>query len=213
VKLLSTDYNNKGVEISEWKILSEVEESNALFPRQVHGGDIVGVVCLKTKECEADGVVLDSSEDVSVGIVTADCAPVVIVTKERVVVLHVSRKTLLEGLLDNVEKYIQTKDILNVYIGPHICERHFDFETEGEEITEFIQKYPNAVKRRNGRSYLSIREALQVFFNKWGVSEDKLKEDGRCTYESDELPSYAKWCEEGRRGRLEHVKTIVRKAY
>ncbi len=195
-----------------WRVVAlkpgDVMKENVLFAKQVHGGNIVDVVCLKIGECEADGVVLSKTDGVVVGVVTADCAPVVVVTDTKAVVLHVSRKTLIRGLLDNVKKCIDVTEIKYIYIGPHICEKHFCFEREGEEIQEFIRLYPNVVERRGGKIYLSMRKALQVYFNEWEVSDDRITEDGRCTFEDDKLPSYKQWCEK-REGKLKNIKIVV----
>jgi copper oxidase (laccase) domain-containing protein len=201
------------VELGRWRalVLSPEDKitNDLLFSKQVHGGRIVSVECLKNKECEADGIVSDVSDGVVVGVVTADCVPVVIATDKRVVVLHVSRKTLIRGLLENVRNIISFKDIESVFIGPHICENHFSFENKGEEIQEFIDRYPMAREKRDGKVYLSMRQALQVFFDKWGVKNEKIIEDGRCTYESDQLSSYKRWREGESVEKLPLIRTIV----
>jgi len=159
-----------------------------LFPKQIHGGNIVSTQELTQGSEKADGVFVDQP-NTSVGVATADCAPVVIVTEDMALILHVSRKTMVRGLLDNVTTHVKPSEIDHIYIGPHICEYHFSFEEEGSCLKRFRYQYPKAVHFHQGKIYLSLRKALREVFAGWDVHPNKIREDGRCTYEHVDLPS------------------------
>jgi copper oxidase (laccase) domain-containing protein len=159
------------------------------MPEQIHGGTIVKAQDLARGRLAADGVLV-STPGTLVAIGTADCAPTVITTAEHALVLHVSRKTLIRGLLDNALTYVAPADISRVYVGPHICEYHFGFEEEGELLKRFRYRYPAAVHFHKGVEYLSLRKALRGILAEWGVDTHRVIEDGRCTFEHPTLPSY-----------------------
>ena len=142
-----------------------------------------------------------------IGVSSAYCLPLALVTNEAALVLHVSRKTLINGLLDNVPRVLEPASIRQVLIGPHVCPEHFTFEWEGPEITRFVEKFPDAVEQdQAGVWSLSTRDAVQDYLEKWRISEEQIEEDLRCTFEASELPSYRRKSEELTR----HVATIVR---
>ncbi len=174
--------------IGNWEIATVLDSEvppDVWRVKQVHGGKI-GVA---GDSGEADGIVTSANKQ-SIGIATADCMPAVIVTANQAVALHVSRKTIIKGLLDAVLVHINPADIVGVYIGPHICGDHFVFEFEGEDIKTFCQQYPTAARITDAGVSLTLREALQTYLDKWNVPAKSIVEDGRCTQEHEELPSY-----------------------
>ena len=187
--------------------------TDILRPKQTHGGHIARAVELLDTTSEADGVYAKSStlrdaEGVSgIGVSTADCLPLVLLADDAALALHVSRKTLINGLLDNVPRVLSPDTITQAFIGPHVCPEHFTFEWEGPEITRFAQVFPEAAEQDNDGTWsLSTRDAVQHYFDAWGVAEQAVEEDLRCTFEATELPSYRRSPSELER----HVATIVK---
>ncbi len=178
--------------------------------RQIHGGNIwkIEKKAEIKKQVEADGILVED-EGVVAGIATADCAPVVMVSGERVMVLHVSRKTLVRGLLENVTTYFEPKDIEHVYVGPHICQAHFKFEEERLLLRRFRYIYPEAAHFHRGFIHLSLKDAIMAQMRLWQVHPDKVEFDGRCTYEEPGLSSYRRWLDEGKPGELGQMHTVV----
>src|SRR3989344_3087051 len=121
---ISTALDEVGIRLGNWRVATQAPEISlpelVLFPDQIHGGNIVEVEMLAQGKMSADGVVL-KGDSVAGGVKTADCAPVVIVSDNVAVVLHISRKTLVRGLLANAATYVAPDDINHVFIGPHIC--------------------------------------------------------------------------------------------
>ncbi len=199
------------VRLGNWRVATQapgvILPEPALFPDQIHGGNIVEVMTIAGK-MSADGVVLKEA-GVAGGVQTADCAPVVMVSDSTAVVLHISRKTLVRGLLANAATYVVPDDINHIFIGPHICEYHCSYEEEDKLLRQLRYQYPKAVHFHKGKLYLSIRRALKSVFDEWQVHPDKIIEDGRCTYEQLQMPSYRRWLEGGKEGKLTAFKTVV----
>lgn len=209
---ISTVLDEGGVRLGNWRVTTQAPEASlpgpVLFPDQIHGGNIVEVEKLAQGKMSADGVVL-KRDSVAGGVQTADCAPVVMVSDDAAVVLHISRKTLVRGLLANAATYVAPDDINHIFIGPHICEYHFSFEEEDKLLRQLRYQYPKAVHFHKGKLYLSMRRALRSVFDEWQIHPDKIIEDGRCTFEQLQMPSYRRWLEEGREGELTTLKTVV----
>lgn len=168
-------------------ILLGAAPENVLLARQVHGKNIALASYLEDHAVEADGIFVDDPK-LTVGVRTADCLPLTVTSPRGAVILHVSRQSLICGLLDALPRYLSTAAISSVYIGPHICQRHFSFTYEGPEITRFREKFPAAV---HGTEilHLSLRQAVQSYLDAWGVRETATGEDWRCTYE--DLPQHS----------------------
>lgn len=209
---VSTVSDKTLVVLGNWRVdilLPGTEERQPIFyPRQIHGGNILPGESLMRQELPADGVWLRGTATAG-GVKTADCAPVVIVTEEAAVVLHVSRKSIVRGLLQNTLTHIAVKDIDHIFIGPHICEYHFSFDEEDELLRQFRYQYPKAVHFHKGKLYLSLRRALMNVFENWQVHPSKISEDGRCTYEQLTMPSHRRRMDNGEEGKLPLLKTIV----
>ncbi|MFH1353904.1 MAG: polyphenol oxidase family protein [bacterium] len=198
--------------LGSWRVATLLpgagEGKMIFYPKQIHGGNIATVESLMQGRLSADGILLKDA-GVSGGVKTADCAPVVVVSEEAAVVLHVSRKSIVRGLLENTLTHIEAKDICHIFIGPHICEYHFSFDEEDELLRQFRYRYPGAMHFHKGKLYLSLRKALKSIFDDWRVHPSKIVEDGRCTYEQLAMPSYRRWGESGGEGKLELLRTII----
>lgn len=195
-----TIYNEKKYVPDDVKIIGK--------PGDPHSSNIVTDSDMK-RVGGSDGIVL-GSDGFPGAINTADCIPLVIVADKQAALIHISRKTLIAGILDNLEEVFDVSEIKKVFIGPCICERHFVFDWQGDEIIEFKKKYPKAVTEKNGKTYLSLLKALQYYFEEWGVGGDLIEKDSRCTYEDEELRSYRRHIVRKKKERVDQLTTVLR---
>jgi copper oxidase (laccase) domain-containing protein len=197
--------------MSQWTIQVRTDPqalTSAVFPKQIHTGEIVTADSIDPSYPPvADGVIVVRNGKAA-GIETADCLPLVITSTDAAIALHVSRKTVLHGLLDKVPLLLAPDQITNVFIGPHICARHFVFPFEGPEIAAFIQKFPGAVSRDQAL-HLSLRHVVHEYLQQWHVKNSLIREDARCTFEDATLPSYCRWLQGNKKGTRGRMVTIV----
>lgn len=180
----------KKYHLGVWEItvaLPHELSATPLCPVQVHGAVIVPAAELVSSPKKADGVVIQA-DDPPTAIQTADCLPLVLMTPDTALALHVSRKSLITGLLDNVPRHINPKEIEYVFFGPHICAKHFTFEYIGEEVQRFIDQFPSAATSDKPAG-LSLVKAIEHYLQKWGIEDVATTRDGRCTYEDSTLAS------------------------
>lgn len=164
---------------------------NVILLAQEHGTKIVKVTQYDSSRPLADGAIL-TVPHITLGIRTADCVPLVIVSSTTAIALHVSRKNLLADLLDAVPTLLPLKDITHVFIGPHICSHHFTFDYQGPAVKEFQKKFPAAVTL-DTTMHISLRQAIQEYLQQWRIPAQAIISDNRCTYEDPSLYSYRRW--------------------
>lgn len=180
--------------LGKWRVVvAKPEEAprNILLVDQVHGADIVPAsqIVASRERSDGDGIFLDLL-NVSAGIVTADCLPLVIAWKQRALVLHVSRASAAAGILDNAARYLTGATNVCMFLGPHICARHFIHENMGEDLRILAQRFPGAISTVAGIYSLSLRDIALWYARRWNIDNNNVYEDGRCTFEDADLASY-----------------------
>ena len=161
-----------------------------------------------TTSTVADGIAARADFRQPFLIRTADCLPLTLITDEVACALHVSRKSLVAGLLDAVDTFIDVKKIRQIHIGPHICAEHFVFEHIGDEVGQFAVRFPSACQTSTTGLHLSLMTVVNEYFRKWKIYDHASIRDDRCTLETLELPSYRRSRREGT-SLDDHVATIV----
>lgn len=189
------------------QLLSQVPEG-VVGVKQVHGAAIVRAQDIKKGETQADGIFAPANFRWPSMIRTADCLPLIVTTQDSVCALHVSRKTLIRELLDEVPAVIAPAEIISVYLGPHICAKHFVFETMGPEIAAFQERFPGACWQREDGLHISLLAAVEHYLAAWGVPVESRQIDERCTFETPSLPSYRRALRD-RQTLVDHIAIVV----
>lgn len=201
---------SSSINLGNWNITTVIGDTpiDVVTAKQTHGNVLVSVSECENKVTVADGLI-GKKGDKPFGIRTADCMPLVLTTDEHIYALHISRKTLIKGILEETLKLLGSVKIKEVYIGPHICENCFTFSTKGEEIQTFENMFPYAVQTTKGVTHLSLSSVVMYFLEKHGVPQQNIIPDTQCTFECVELPSYKRWLSEGKIGALQNITTII----
>lgn len=176
---------------------------------QVHGGQIVASsACAPPTRPDADGLLLETREQ-KASIYTADCVPLVLVSDKHALLLHVSRKSLVNQLLDMVPHHLTPSTITYVFIGPHICATHFAFEVMGPELEQFATSFPAAVTRQDTTWHLNLQHVVQAYLDTWKIPVERQVIDERCTYETRALPSYRRALDQQQLPLTDQIATVV----
>ncbi len=199
-------------QIGRWTLLTTTQpvkfDSHTVQSKLIHSGNIIPAENLGQQSLPADGIIINSVSYRAV-IHTADCVPLLVTSENQAALLHLSRKSIVNGLLDNLTTFIAPKDIDHIHVGPHICEFHFDFTDEDLFVRHFRSRWPQAAHFYKGKLYLSLKKAMQTFFDEWQVHPGRISYDGRCTYENLSLPSYRRHNANGDKEKLGSLYTIV----
>lgn len=173
-----------------------IEPDPALaLPRQVHGTMIVDAP-FRGDRPEADGVVASTSET-EVGVVTADCVPILLLAPRRRVAaaVHAGWRGAAAGIVDAALVHLRERfDIepvdVEAMLGPAIGPCCYEV---GGEVRDAFQKTSGdttaaAWSQRNGRDVLDLRAAVSALFRAAGVT--RVGSIGPCTRCSREHCSY-----------------------
>lgn len=199
--------NSSGWQVKTVRLAAGDDQKGVITAQQEHGGHIADAKHCSPGKTIADGIV---STGEPVAVKTADCMPLVLIRgQDSALALHVSRKTLIRGLLDAVPTVINTANISAVHIGPHICHRHFTFTYEGDELRQFMHMFPSAVSREQNVTHVSLLDAVSNYFSTWRIDPRIVQYDKRCTYEDTALPSYRAAIDSGSQKPLDRLLTIT----
>lgn len=157
--------------------------------RQVHGTLVVTVDDPgSVAGGEADGLITDRP-GVVLGLLTADCAAVVLAGEERVAVLHAGWRGLAEGIVG--EGVAAVGRVWKAWVGPAI--RDCCYEVGPEVIHAFRYRSLPVGNRR-----VDIAEAARAALSEAGVS--RVSVSGVCTSCNDRYFSYRRDALTGRQG-------------
>lgn len=181
---------------------------NIVKMEQVHGNNVVLVsakdIGKTIKEC--DGLITNSP-DVTLRISVADCLPIFLSDnfKNAIGLTHAGWRGLdnkiIEKTVGLMKKKFNTKsEDLNIYIGSHICQKHYEIKAD---VSGKFKLYPKALHFKGlafkgRRTFLDLGEVAKQQFIELGVKEKNIKIDKECTYENKKLKSYRRGDKIGR---------------
>ncbi len=161
-----------------------IKSPDLYLPIQKHTNRVIDLTSFPFPPLIGDGVVT-KLRGVSVGVKTADCAPVVAIGSEWIGVAHVGWRGLRSGILDRFIEVLSLKEKLEdlfLFIGP--CAKGCCYEVG----REFEDMFPDYLEERDGKLFLDLEEAVLKELKKLGVRS--MGTLGRCTICSEELPSH-----------------------
>ncbi|MFC4701802.1 polyphenol oxidase family protein [Glaciecola siphonariae] len=156
---------------------------------QVHSSRVLNAGALTeglTEPC--DGVFSDQKMQPLV-ILTADCMPIVIMStvSSEFCAIHAGWKGLANGIVENaLTKFSDERRYLRAWIGPSICQKHFEV---GRELTERFDAYKAFFYPGNpSKWHMNLSGIATHILTTHGVTE--VQSSDECTYCHDALFSY-----------------------
>jgi YfiH family protein len=190
-------FNEENVPVS--KALSaefNIPESNIFLPVQKHT-DRVYVLKSGHERVIADAVISDR-ENVLIGVIVADCVPVLLYDREKRVIgaVHAGWKGTASQILKEVIRRMQAEfnslpeDIL-IAIGPSI--RQCSYEV-GEDVKEEVVKGTGEgdyFSKRDEKYFIDLSTANKIQALNTGVLPENIWQSGECTFcNPDKFYSY-----------------------
>lgn len=162
---------------------------------QVHGDRVffVGKNNKKKVIKKCDGLITNDPK-VTLSIKVADCLPVFFYSPSTnsIGLIHAGWRGLYKGIIENAVKLFTDKlkaksEELLIYIGPHICQKHYEVKSD---VSQKFNNYPKAIKKVNGKIYLDLGSIAKEQLINLGIKKSKMKIDDTCTYETKSLDSF-----------------------
>jgi YfiH family protein len=154
---------------------------------QVHGNRVAVIEAVTDEDPSADALVT-GIPGISLAVQVADCIPLLLHSTESVAAVHVGRKGLVNGVAFaaiEVMREMGSKDIAAI-IGPSICGPCYEVSQEIHDEVVALHPSAHAVTER-GTPALNLPAALQKSLESAGIV---VRNESRCTSESDDLYSY-----------------------
>ena len=172
------------------------EPERLALSRQVHGRDLIDVETEQTGVIgEADGLLVSSPGPV-VGILTADCAPVVVEGDGRAAVLHGGWRGLVAGVLAAGVDAIGGAQ--RAWIGP--CIKSCCYEVGAEVLAAFDESGLPVAQRDSNGGRVDIADAARASLEKAGVTD--VVDSGICTHCNHNYYSFRRDGVTGRQGAI-----------
>lgn len=176
--------------VCDLKLAAGVHDGRIVTMRQVHGDHIVEVADKKLKEAgEADGMIT-REPDIFLGVLTADCVPILFVApKARLVAaVHAGWRGTLAGIAEKAVRRFQSEykvapEELEVAFGPSIgpcC-----YEVKDDVIKPLMKTWGSlttpSIRVEDGKSFANLRRLNRDIVRAAGVPGKQLFQVGPCT--------------------------------
>ncbi len=149
------------------KVLKTFRFDNVLIPIQKHTTNILSAEEYNREE--ADGL-YTNKKNMPLGVLTADCMPIVLTDSKTLVVIHAGWKGLFEGILEKGVDLFERKDNVFCFIGPSAKDCCYYVQ---EDFLENAKKYGIELNKR----YLK-KDEKGFKFSLQEVAKGKLKDRG-----------------------------------
>jgi len=168
--------------------------------KQVHGAQILGTGEVKEPfERTGDGLFGEGAG--SLGVLTADCLPLLLFDHERMVLLHVGWRGMMGGIVERGCELFPEGSQVRAMLGP--CIRGCCYQVDPSFVEEVGRRYPHihgkgVVRCVGEHLYFDIPSAVAGILLRAGVLE--VMDCGLCTFCGGDFPSYRR--EGERAGRM-----------
>ena len=173
----------------------EISSQKVFFPNQQHTNKLVFIDKKtdfdKIRHIPADAVITNM-DGIGVGILTADCSPILAYESESgfILAIHAGWKGALAGVCENALNSLEDVGVnikkFSVAIGPTISTKCY--EVKIDFVEKFIKADPNFekfFKKKNDNYFFDLTLFIESRFNLFGVYD--IVKLGLCTYDNPEL--------------------------
>jgi polyphenol oxidase len=176
--------------VCDMKLAVGIHDGRIVTMRQVHGDHIVEVKDNKLKEAgEADGMITDAT-DIFLGVLTADCVPILFVAPKNklVAAVHAGWRGTLAGIAEKAARLFTDQldvsaDEIEVALGPSIgscC-----YEVKDDVAAPLLKRWDviaeDSIQKRDGKVYLDLRLLNRAVLSRTGIPDANIFQVGPCT--------------------------------
>jgi len=174
-----------------------VQVSELLFPNQTHSSH-VQVIQNKddlAKKFEATDALITNIKGICIGILTADCVPILLYDTEKHVIaaIHAGWRGTVGKIVENtVNKMIEVfetnpQNIL-AGIGPCISKEIYEISSDlAHDIENKLSEYQDIVLLKNEKYYFDLVKSNVLQLKKMKVPEMQIETMNICTFQSQDL--------------------------
>jgi purine-nucleoside/S-methyl-5'-thioadenosine phosphorylase / adenosine deaminase len=176
--------------VCDMKLEVGIHDGRIVTMKQVHGDHIVEVKDNNLKEAgEADGMITEIP-DVFLGVLTADCVPILFVQPEKklVAAVHAGWRGTLAAIAEKMVHQLKEKDgvvidQLEVALGPSIGSCCYEVKNDVTEPLrgKWGQLAAPSIQVRHGKSFIDLRRLNSAILQHAGIPAQQIFQVGACT--------------------------------
>lgn len=163
---------DKNVEENRKIASNHFMQNKIIIPNQNHSNKVLEVDYKNNLSLNADAVIT-GRDDILLGILTADCAPIIILGENKFGIIHAGWKGLLNGIIENtINKLIscgEKIEKLNVFVGPHLKEYSFEVKKDFIEILKKKVDHERFINNVNERFYFNFSKLIEEKLKKHNI--------------------------------------------
>ena len=178
-----------------------VDPGRIVYMRQVHGADAAYVTEPFGGDPPPLDAILTDRPGLALGVLVADCAPVLIAAPEAGLVggAHSGRAGTAAGVVPSLVKAMVERGAdpsrMTAVVGPAACSDCYEVSAEIRDEVALV--LPEAwATTRQGTPAVDVRAAISAQLDTAGIT--RVRHDDRCTIETDDLYSYRRNSTTGR---------------
>jgi hypothetical protein len=138
----------------EYVLKKFCNKKKIILMNQIHSNKVIFVEKPNSQTLNADGII-SNRKDLILGVLTADCAPIVILGKKYFGIIHAGWKGTFSGIIENAINFFlkkgECKEDIFVDVGPHLRKESFevknDFLINLKKLEVDSDKYISSIKR------------------------------------------------------------------
>lgn len=173
--------------------LIDVAEDKIFYMNQVHGKKVAIIDELSdaNQAITADAL-FTTRGDVALAVLVADCIPVLLISPDAVAAVHVGRRGLTLGIINEVMNVFSTHGVsqssISAQIGPAICVRCYEVGFDlYREVVEVVPSAASTFESPEGKPCLDIHSGVIAQLREFGVTWNS---QNKCTAHNEQYFSY-----------------------
>jgi YfiH family protein len=176
--------------VCDMKLAVGIHDGRIITMKQVHGDQIIAVKDKNIKEAgEADGM-LTREPDAFLGVLTADCVPILFAAPDRKIaaVVHAGWRGTLAGIGAKMvrrffDQYNISPSAVEAAIGPAIGACCYDVKEDVSRplIDRWGKIAGECLENREGKTFLDLRRLNRLTLEQAGIPSTQIFDVGPCT--------------------------------
>ncbi len=153
-----------------------------IFVNQIHSNKVIFINDdYKNKIYNADAMV-SNRKDIILGILTADCAPIVVLSKKNFGIIHAGWKGLISGIIENTfDEFVkqgENLENLKVFVGPHLKTKSFEIKNDFVNLlSKKIPDYQNYILRKKNIMKFDFSSLILNIIKSFGIQSIEISDE------------------------------------
>ena len=136
-----------------------------ILPNQIHSNIVKEIMQNEVRSFDADSIITER-DDILLGILTADCAPIIILGKQKFGIVHAGWRGLLDGIIENTLKYMVSTgekiENISVIVGPHLTKNSFEVQEDFiDNLRVKVENFKKYIFQFNSRTFFDFSKLIE----------------------------------------------------